>query len=123
MSVEKDSLPPAGAVPAPGEKERGLKTMALVVYGLYMLSCFVGFSGIIGIIVAHLKKGDAEGTFLDSHFSNQIRTFWIAFGLVVVGAILSIVVVGWFVMIGAGIWFLYRTIKGLIRLSDNRAYD
>ncbi|KAA0676953.1 hypothetical protein [Roseomonas genomospecies 6] len=118
MSVQDQTLP-TGLT----ESEKSLKTIAMVVYGLYALSCLVGFTGIIGVIIAHIKKSDAAGTVLESHFSNQIRTFWIGFALAFVGVLTAIFVIGYFIIIGAGIWVLYRTVKGFLRLNDNKAYS
>jgi uncharacterized membrane protein len=60
------------------------------------------------------------GTWLESHFRWQIRTFW--FGLLwgVIGAALLLVLVGYFVLLADAIWIIYRVVKGWLNLSDNR---
>jgi uncharacterized membrane protein len=99
------------------------RTMVLVVYGLYVLalvSC--GLAGIAGVVAAYVKRDDARGTLWESHFDNQISAFWTWFALVAVGVITIPIVIGFFVIGAAFIWFLYRTIKGLVRALENRAY-
>ena len=100
------------------------RTMVIVVYGLYLaalLSC--GLAGIAGVIVAYLKRGDARGSIWSSHFDNQIETFWIWLVLAIAGGLtvwvlgLGLLVIGF-----AFVWFLYRTIKGLLRALESKPY-
>ena len=111
------------AVPAVlSESEKKLKSTALVVYVLYLLSWIIGITGLIGVIIAHIKKSDAAGTAFESHFSNQIKIFWIGLLLAIVGALTTFFVIGWLILGIAAIWVLYRTIKGLLRAIDGKAY-
>ncbi|WP_353849997.1 hypothetical protein [Accumulibacter sp.] len=75
----------------------------------------------MAIVINYVKNGDVAGTFLESHFRWQIRTFW--FGLLwgVLGVIASLVVVGWFVLVANVVWIIYRIVKGWLLLNDNRA--
>jgi uncharacterized membrane protein len=75
----------------------------------------------VAIVINYVKNGDVAGTFLESHFRWQIRTFW--FGLLwgVLGVIASLVVVGWFVLVANVVWIIYRIVKGWLLLNDNRA--
>lgn len=84
-----------------------------------------GWPSIIAVILNYVKRSDVRGTWLDSHFSWQIRTFWFALLWLAVGAILFATVIGipvafvlWF---GTGIWVLYRIIRGWLALSSQRA--
>ena len=103
------------------EQLASLKTLTMVVYALQVLSVFVGITAIVGVIINYVKREDAAGTVYESHFDWQIRTFW--WGLVwsVVGFILlfafGLGLLVWFV---AGIWALYRVIKGFLKLNDNQ---
>ncbi len=78
-------------------------------------------TAIVAIVINYVKNGDVAGTFLESHFRWQIRTFW--FGLLwgVLGVIASLVVVGWFVLVANVVWIIYRIVKGWLLLNDNRA--
>ena len=92
-------------------------------------SFLFGWPSIIAVIVAYIYRGDAKGTWMESHFDWTIRTFWIAlvFAAVVavLGLLLAIVVVGvgiWIVgMALLGIWAIYRIARGWLRLSNREA--
>jgi uncharacterized membrane protein len=103
------------------EQLASLKTLTMVVYALQVASVFVGFTAIVGIIINYVKREDAAGTVYESHFDWQIRTFWWALAWSVLGFVLlfafGLGVVVWFV---AGIWALYRVIKGFLKLNDNQ---
>jgi uncharacterized membrane protein len=124
---------PSGLVP-----REGLVTLAHVIYALHAFSAvtgiissalvvtafLTGWPSIIAVIINYVKRSDVRGTWLDTHFSWQIRTFWYALLWVVVGAILFVTFVGipaavvlW---IGTGIWVLYRIIRGWLALSSQR---
>jgi uncharacterized membrane protein len=103
------------------EQLASLKTLTMVVYALQVLSVFVGITAIVGVIINYVKREDAAGTLYASHFDWQIRTFW--WGLVwsAIGFVLlfafGLGLLVWFV---AGIWALYRVVKGFIKLNDNQ---
>jgi uncharacterized membrane protein len=103
------------------EQLASLKTLTMVVYVLQVLSVFVGITAIVGVIINYVKREDAAGTLYASHFDWQIRTFW--WGLVwsAIGFVLlfafGLGLLVWFV---AGIWALYRVIKGFLKLNDNQ---
>ena len=87
-----------------------------------------GWPSIIAVIVNYVKRGDARGTWLDSHFSWQIRTFWYsalwAAVVFIVGLPLTLLLVGfaiWAVgLFALGIWAIYRIALGWSRLSSRR---
>ena len=101
--------------------EKQLKTVATVVYALQAAGFFLGITWIAAVIVDYVKKDDAAGTWLESHYRWQIRTFW--FGLLwgVLGGILALVLVGFIVLAADAVWIIYRIVKGWLRLSENRA--
>lgn len=107
-------------VMATTDAEKSAKTLTMVIYALYAASFLLGITAIVAIVINYVKKGDVAGTFLESHFRWQIRTFW--FGLLwgVLGAIASLVIVGWFVLLANLVWIIYRIVKGWLRLNDNR---
>lgn len=98
-----------------------LKTVATVVYALQAVAYFVGITSIIGVIIAHIKIGEARGTWVESHFRWQIRTFWYSLLWGIVGAILLTVVIGYVVLLGVLVWSIYRVAKGWLRLIDGKA--
>jgi len=116
----------------------GLVTLTHVIYGLHAFSAvtglltpamivtafLTGWPSIIAVILNYVKRSDVRGTWLDSHFSWQIRTFWFALLWLAVGAILFATVIGipvafvlWF---GTGIWVLYRIIRGWLALAAQK---
>jgi uncharacterized membrane protein len=88
-----------------------------------------GWPSIIAVIINYVKRGDARGTWLESHFSWQILTFWwaVLWAIVisVVSFILAFVLIGfvtWPVgMFALGVWAIYRIAKGWLRLNDRKA--
>jgi uncharacterized membrane protein len=132
-------LPPSPAVAAPSDS---LVTITHVVYALHTLSLVIGAFGaasiigafvfgwpsIIAVIINYVKRNEVRGTYLDSHFSWQIRTFWWALLLAciigVLGLTLAIVLIGFAIWIIGffvlGIWAIYRIARGWLALMDRR---
>jgi uncharacterized membrane protein len=100
--------------------EQGLKTIATAVYALQAAGFFLVITWLVAVIIDYVKRDDAKGTWLESHFRWQIRTFW--FGLLwgVIGGILSVIVVGFAVLAANAVWILYRIVKGWLRLAERR---
>ena len=107
-------------LPTTDEKLASLKTINHVTYALYAASLFMGVTAIVAIVLNYLKRDDAQGTGLESHFRWQIGTFWWSLVWLVVGAITWIILIGWVVWGVAGIWFIYRIAKGWLNLNDNK---
>ena len=106
--------------PAEDARETSLRQLAMIVYVLQIASIIVGISLIAGVIINYLTRKDVEGTWLESHFRWQIRTFWYSLLWFGVGLALLIVVVGFFVLVAAAMWLLYRAIKGWLELEERR---
>ena len=91
-------------------------------------SFLFGWPSIIAVIINYVKRGDARGTWLESHFTWQIRTFWFAvvWAILVflIGLPLTLVVIGFGVwalgFFVLGVWAIYRIAKGWLRLNDRR---
>jgi uncharacterized membrane protein len=92
-------------------------------------SFLFGWPSIIAVIVSYIYRGEAKGTWLESHFDWAIRTFWIAlvFAAIVftVSVPLMLVVIGFGTlalgMFVLGIWAVYRIARGWLRLNDKQA--
>jgi uncharacterized membrane protein len=102
------------------EKTRSNKTLTTVIYALYAASLFVGISGLVAIVMNYVKKEDVAGTILESHFRWQIRTFWFGLLWAVLGGATFVLVVGWFILFADLVWFIYRIVKGWLRLNENK---
>jgi len=102
------------------EKLRSLKTMAMVVYILQALGFFNGITWIVGVIIDYVKKDEAAGTWLESHYRWQIRTFWWGLLWGVIGGLTALVAVGFAVLAANAIWIIYRIVKGALYLNDGK---
>jgi len=116
----------------------GLVTLTHVIYGLHAFSAIAGIASpafivtaflsgwpsIIAVIINYVKRGETRGTYLDSHFGWQIRTFWYAVLWVLVGGLLILTVIGVVVgvplLIIVGLWVIYRIARGWITLNDGK---
>jgi len=105
----------------PTETEKSAITLTTVIYALYAASYFVGVTAIVAIVMNYVKKEDVAGTFLESHFRWQIRTFWFGVLWGVLGTITMMFFIGWFILIANGIWIIYRIVKGWLRLNDGKS--
>ena len=132
-----DQSRPGSAMPSPS-----LVTLTHVVYGLHALSLVIGAFGaatiigaflfgwpsIIAVIINYVKRGEVAGTWLESHFRWQIRTFWYAalwaLLVVVVSVPLTLVLIGFAIwaigLFALGIWATYRIVRGWLALNDRR---
>ncbi len=100
----------------------GGKQLALLNYILYFAGFFVGLTALIGLIIAYLKKADAAA-WVQSHFTYQIRTFWIGLLWLVIGGLTSFILIGYLLLAWWVVWTLVRCVKGVTRLSDNRPIE
>ena len=95
-------------------------TMAMVIYALYLASFVLGFTSLIGVIIAYVYRGKGP-VWLDEHYRYQIRTFWIGLLWLVIGTLTLMVIIGWFILLGMAIWVIYRIVKGALALNDGKA--
>jgi uncharacterized membrane protein len=120
------------------EPEPSLITSAHLVYALHSLSLLIGITtaatvvgafvfgvpSIIAVVINYLKRDEAKGTFLESHFRWQIRTFWFSLLWCVIAALLFVTIVGiplaLIVLFAAGIWAIYRIARGWLALRDRK---
>lgn len=123
--------------------ENSSRLVAIISYALLLLACTTGFTGIVAVVLAYVKRDDARGTVFESHFSNVITVFWaaVAFFVLLMAAIgfgavrlfsmpepqpdpqiVAFAVGAWGAMVLFAVWYLYRTIKGLVRAIDGKPY-
>jgi uncharacterized membrane protein len=100
--------------------EKSLKTVVTVVYALQAVGFFIGISWIVGVVLDYIKRDDAAGTWLESHFRWQIRTFWWGLLWGVIGGLLTLVVVGVAVLFALAVWIVYRIAKGWMNLAEGK---
>src|ERR1044072_6400751 len=117
-----------------------LVTWTHVIYGLHAFSLLTGILGaatavralltgwpsIIAVILNYVKRSEARGTWLESHFRWQIRTFW--FGLLWISLCVFFIIVtfglgiliAWLPLGIVSLWFVYRIVRGWLALRDRR---
>jgi uncharacterized membrane protein len=99
---------------------KSLKNVAQAVYILYALSWFAGITAIAGVMIDYIKREEAVGTWLESHFRWQIRTFWFGLLWAVIGAITYLLLIGMAILFANFCWIIYRVIKGWLYLNDGK---
>jgi uncharacterized membrane protein len=111
------------------------RSMPAVAYALYLLAFATGVTAIVGLIIAYVQRSGASAV-MQTHYTFLIRTFWIGLVLMVIsgvlfglGAILSIILIGFPIMALAGlvgalaaVWYGVRCIVGLVYLSKTEPY-
>ena len=96
------------------------RTLTVVVYALQAASFLVGLTFLVAVIINYVKRDDARGTWLESHFRWQIRTFWYSLLWAVLGVRPFVLIVGYFILVADAIWVIYRIVKGWLRLNDGK---
>ncbi len=124
--------------PAPLPRD-GLITLTHVIYALHAFSALTGllssalivtaflsgWPSIIAVILNYVKRSEVRGTWLDSHFGWQIRTFWFALAWLLAGAVAFVTLIGIPVAIAVwiltGVWVVYRIVRGWMALGARKA--
>ena len=131
------------ALITPAAGDASLLRITHIVYALHALGLAIGAFGaasvlgsflfgwpsIIAVIIGYVKRDDARGTWLESHFAWAIRTFWIALAIAVVVGLVGLPLVllfglgfvVWAVGLAVlGLWAIYRIARGWLRLNEGR---
>ena len=126
--------------------EQAAKQLTTIIYALYAAGVLTGgLTAIVAVILNYVKKVEVAGTWLESHFSYQKKTFWYSFIALTVGSVVAVVggfvaagigawldnflgtillfVAGclWLVPFAAFIWSFYRIINGYLTLAKNKS--
>ena len=88
------------------------KTNVQVVYFLYIAGMFIGISALVGIVIAYINRGKAGG-WVETHYTWQIRTFWIGLLYSFVSVLLMIVAIGFVLIFAVAVWVIVRCVLGL----------
>jgi len=128
------------AVTATAEPRESLIKLTHVIYALHAFSLVTGIVGtatvvgafltgwpsIIAVIVNYVKRSEVRGTWLETHFRWQIRTFWFGLlwvtlcGLFIVATLGLGLLIAWLPLTLVGLWFIYRIVRGWLRLVDHQ---
>jgi uncharacterized membrane protein len=95
------------------------RSNANLVYILYLVALVVGITAIIGVVMAYMNRSAAPD-WLKTHYTFQIRTFWISLLYTVIGVVLIFVVIGFVILALALIWYVVRCVKGMQLLGQNQ---
>ncbi|HEX2825207.1 MAG TPA: hypothetical protein VHP37_02565 [Burkholderiales bacterium] len=103
----------------------GFSALMGVLSAATVITAFLfGWPSIIAVIINYVKRDEVRGTWLDSHFSWQLRTFWYAVLWAVVAFVLAITLVGIVLAVPVAfaltIWIVYRVIRGWMTLSQGK---
>ena len=114
-----------------------------IVYALHALSVLIGITGpativgsfvfglpsIIAVVMNYVRRRDVAGTWLGTHFTWQIQTFWRALIAIVIAGVISaplVLALGlgiltfYLALVGVGIWVIYRVARGWLALREGR---
>jgi uncharacterized membrane protein len=92
-----------------------------LVYILYLVGVVFGVTGIVGVIMAYLNRAEAPA-WMQSHYQFQIRTFWIGGLYMFIGALLAMVLIGYFILLFWVVWLIVRCLKGMKYLDKGEAH-
>lgn len=99
-----------------------LITLTKIIYGLQAVGIVftIGLLLIAAVILNYVKLDDVKGTWLESHYRWQIRTFWYGLLWGIIAGITIFIYLGFIILFANGIWIIYRIIKGWLRLIERK---
>lgn len=121
------------------QPKEGMIKLTHVMYGLHAFSALTGlvsaafivtaflsgWPSIIAVVLNYMNAGEVRGSWLESHFRWQLRTFWFALLWAVVALLVAFTLIGIPVavalMVGVGVWVLYRLFRGWSALGAEKA--
>lgn len=131
MDINSQDFPRSLAGPTPG-----LVSLTYIIYALHLFCAITGvltpafivtafltgWPSLLAVILNYIKRSETRGTYLESHFRWQIRTFWFAVLWLAIAVILAFTIIGVplaILLVGVtGVWVVYRIVRGLMRLMD-----
>src|SRR3546814_182672 len=117
MQMDSDSIASEGQ--SANEAER---TTLLIAYVLQAISPFTAFiASIVSLVISYIKSAETQNEFIRSHHRYLIRTFWWTLCLGFVFGLLCWILIGIPLLIGLGIWWVYRMVRGFIAFSERRS--
>ena len=96
-----------------------------VISSAFVVTAFLtGWPSLLAVLLNYVRRSDVRGTFLESHFTWQIRTFWWSLFWVILACVLFVTIIGIpfaiLMFIATGVWVLYRIARGWLLLNDGR---
>ena len=127
------------STPSQTPAKDGWVTLTHVMYALHALSALTGilssafvvtafltgWPSLIAILLNYFKRDQVRGTWLESHFIWQWRTFWFALLWLGIALLMALTFVGipaaLVLVVVTGLWVIYRIVRGWLRLNEGEA--
>ncbi|MCP5395178.1 MAG: hypothetical protein H6918_00320 [Sphingomonadaceae bacterium] len=117
MTEQPQESTPTPQPPAPGSFDLNQPT---VVALLYIASFFSGgLTNLVGVVLAYIWKGQPKAEWEASHYEYSIRTFWLGFGLSIIGIFLSIIGIGILIIFGALVLVIVRAVLSMLKAQKH----
>ena len=97
-----------------------VKNYVFIAYVTYALGLFIWFTPVVGVILAFIKRDEAQGSIYASHIDYLIKTFWVSLIGMVLGMLTILILIGWLILAATGVWLIYRVVVGLIKLNEDK---
>ena len=99
----------------------GVTSAAATVVGGFVF----GFPSLVAVALNYIKRREVAGTWLESHFRWQIRTFWFTWLWLLIAGLVMLTIIGipiaaWLMIPGLGLWVGYRVVRGWLALQGGR---
>ena len=141
--MDAEPTPAVNPPTAADSRLAGLITYTHWIYALHSLSVLsalfttravalrfaFGLPSIIAVIMNYARRSETRGTWLESHFRWQIRTFWFALLWIFLTSIIAmpLLLIGVGFILGllgfglVGLWVIYRIVRGWLSLRDGHS--
>ena len=97
-----------------------VKNYVFIAYVTYAVGLLILFTPVVGVIMAYVKRDEAQGSIYASHIDYLIKTFWVSLAGTVLGTFTILILIGWLILLVTAIWFIYRVVIGLIKLNEDK---
>ena len=97
-----------------------VKNYVFIAYVTYAVGLLILFTPVVGVIMAYVKRDEAQGSIYASHIDYLIKTFWVSLVGTVMGTFTTLILIGWLILLVTAIWFIYRVVVGLIKLNEDK---
>ena len=97
-----------------------VKNYVFIAYVTYAVGLLILFTPVVGVIMAYVKRDEAQGSIYASHIDYLIKTFWVSLVGTVLGTFTLLILIGWLILLVTAIWFIYRVVVGLIKLNEDK---
>ncbi len=116
MDDQQQNTPPTRPSSGPPANSGGFDAnRPTIVSLLYLASFLTGITGLVGVVLAHVWRGEGNEPWMETHLTYLIRTFWFGFLASIIAALLSIVLIGFLMFPLIAIWFGVRSVMSFMK--------